>query len=223
MAFSAADRDAIIRTVIGEAGNEPDSGKAAVAHVILNRVASGGFGGRTVPGVVFAKHQFEPWNVPEIAAKLRGIAPESKAYQQAAAVVDQVLGGALPDPTGGATHFLAPGVMKSRGAALPGWAQGTPLTTIGGHAFFRPGGGGSGVAPQNALAAAVGATPSGGAPAASEGTPAAQGTSPNALLAMLSAAQSPAATPAPTLGVEPQNSLAALRVRAPRIQLPVGV
>ena len=38
------DRDTLIRTVNGEAGREPIDGQAAVVHVILNRLAAGGYG-----------------------------------------------------------------------------------------------------------------------------------------------------------------------------------
>ena len=45
---------------------------------------------------------------------------------------------ALADPTGGATHFLAPAVMQARGQPLPRWAGIYRRTArIGGHHFFR--------------------------------------------------------------------------------------
>ena len=44
MPMDPADRDMMIRTIAGEAGNQPPLGQAAVAHVIMNRVADGGYG-----------------------------------------------------------------------------------------------------------------------------------------------------------------------------------
>jgi hypothetical protein len=42
--YNLEDRDYLIRTVAFEAGNEPSLGKAAVAHVVLNRKKSGRWG-----------------------------------------------------------------------------------------------------------------------------------------------------------------------------------
>jgi len=36
--YDAEDRDYMIRTIVFEAGGEPDEGKIAVAYVILNRI-----------------------------------------------------------------------------------------------------------------------------------------------------------------------------------------
>ena len=42
------------------------------------------------------------------------------------------------DPTGGATHFLAPRVLAQRGQAIPAWTRGLERTArIGGHHFYR--------------------------------------------------------------------------------------
>jgi spore germination cell wall hydrolase CwlJ-like protein len=60
MDLDPVSRDLLIRTVIGEAGAEPDEGKAAVAGVVLNRLRSGDYGD-SVAKVVLAKNQFEPW------------------------------------------------------------------------------------------------------------------------------------------------------------------
>ena len=42
--YDPEDRDYLIRTIAFEAGEEPDEGKAAVAHVVLNRERSGRWG-----------------------------------------------------------------------------------------------------------------------------------------------------------------------------------
>ena len=71
----------MIRTIAGEAGNQPMLGQAAVAHVILNRVAAGGYGDG-ISGVVKAPvkpgssfHQFSAWNAPGMQTAARPPAP----------------------------------------------------------------------------------------------------------------------------------------------------
>ena len=75
--MSQQDRDALIRTVAGEAGGEPAQGQAAVAHAILNRVAAGGYGD-SIHDVVTAPikpgsqyHKFSVWNPAGHARKQR--------------------------------------------------------------------------------------------------------------------------------------------------------
>lgn len=135
MNLSAIDRDMLIRTVIGEAAHEPLKGQAGVVSVILNRLASGKHG-NDVQDVVFAKHQFEPWDTRR--SELLGYKPESETYQRAAGVVDAVLADQIKDPTDGATHFLnAATVRARRGGSLPDWAQGDGQE-IGRHTFYAP-------------------------------------------------------------------------------------
>lgn len=130
------DRDLMTRTVLGEAGNQSDEGKAAVAHVIVNRLKSGKYG-NSAKDVVLAPHQFEPWQTR--GPELMGYNPTSDAYKNTAAVVDHAISGG-EDPTGGATHFLNPKIAQARrGGTLPDWANGDS-TTIGDHTFYNPGG-----------------------------------------------------------------------------------
>ena len=148
--MDAVDRDAVIRTVLGEARNQSPIGQAAVAHVIQNRVKNGQWGDNAMD-VVMAPHQFEPWQTK--AKALWAIPTSDPAYQRAGRIVDAVASGA-PDPTGGATHFLNAGTVKGRGTydtanGLPPWASGPAKTTIGDHAFYAPDGAVSG---SNALA-----------------------------------------------------------------------
>ncbi len=129
------DRDMMIKTVIGEADDQSDRGKAAVAHVIMNRVADGRWG-KTPTKVVLARKQFEPWSTK--ADQLNAIDPESRKYQRTGAIIDDVESGKIPDPTGGATHFLDPVMTRRRrGGSLPDWASGDGVA-IGDHTFYRP-------------------------------------------------------------------------------------
>lgn len=135
--LSPKDRDLIIRTILGEAAQEGPQGQAAVAHVILNRAAAGSFG-KTPTDVVLAPNQFEPWTTR--AKELMAIKPDSPAYRETSDIVDMVSGGEVPDPTGGATHFLNPDIVRQRrGGSLPAWAS-RPVAKIGGHEFYAPSG-----------------------------------------------------------------------------------
>jgi conjugal transfer mating pair stabilization protein TraG len=123
------DRDAMIRTIAGEAGNQPPLGQAAVAHVMLNRLATGAYG-QGIQGVAQAPvrpgsqyHQFSVWNAPGVAessAATRNLRPNDPQYAAIGNIVDQVYSGAIPDPTHGATHYYAPAAMPGR--IPPPWA-----------------------------------------------------------------------------------------------------
>ena len=124
MPLSPADREALIRTVYGEASNQPPLGQAGVAAAILNRVADGGYG-NGIQGVINAPvpnpkdaargyHEFSPWNppgVPESNPIAQHLSPNdpnpllANAYRNIGDIVDKVYNGLTPDPTGGATHY----------------------------------------------------------------------------------------------------------------------
>lgn len=139
MNLSSDDRDSIIRTVIGEVDpNDPDAGRAAVAHVIMNRLASGEHGS-SATAVVHERGQFEPWMTR--ARELNAINPKSPEYQRVGTIVDGVLDGSIPDPTNGATHFLDRSIVSTRPGGIDKiapWANGTPLAQIGHHTFYAP-------------------------------------------------------------------------------------
>ena len=133
--YTLEERDYLIRTIAFEAPNEPALGKAAVAHVILNR-KRGGRWGETVKQVVTKPWQFEPWMTRR--KEIEKLSADDPRYRKAARIADAVLGGEVPDPTAGATHFLNPTVVrKRRNGSLPSWAQGEALV-IGRHAFYSP-------------------------------------------------------------------------------------
>ena len=148
------DRDMLIKTVYGEASNQPPLGQAGIVHAILNRVAAGGYSGsapNTITNVVTAPaagvnpargfKEFSPWNapgVPESNPTAQSLSPNNpnpvlaNAYRNIGDIVDKVYAGLIPDPTGGATHYY--GFMK----VPPKWAA--PLAAqnrvkIGGQTF----------------------------------------------------------------------------------------
>jgi spore germination cell wall hydrolase CwlJ-like protein len=132
------DRDMLIKTVYGEASNQPPLGQAGIVHAILNRVAAGGYSGgapNTIANVVTAPaagvnpargfKEFSPWNAPGVAESnptAQHLSPNNpnpvlaNAYRNIGDLVDKVYAGLIPDPTGGATHYY--GFMK----VPPKWA-----------------------------------------------------------------------------------------------------
>lgn len=85
-------RDALARTLIGEAGNQGDEGMLAVGGVVMNRARSRGL---TPEQVVLERNQFEPWGNPETSRRLLSISPDSPEYRRAAALADRVLQGKM--------------------------------------------------------------------------------------------------------------------------------
>jgi hypothetical protein len=139
------DYDLIARTILGEAANEPFAGKAGVANVILNRLKAGNYGG-SVPEVLFAPKQFEPWNTRR--SELMAYGPQTKGWDEALTIAKTVGRGLAPDPTGGALNFLNRDYSAKRGdsAMRPGgWGNNmeNPIQ-IGGHTFGTAAGAGTG-------------------------------------------------------------------------------
>jgi spore germination cell wall hydrolase CwlJ-like protein len=133
--YDSKERDYLIRTIAFEAADESDEGKAAVAHVILNRKRSGRWGD-DIKDVVTRPWQFEPWMTRR--TEMVRLSFDDRRYQDAARIADAVLTGQMSDPTAGATHFLNPTVVRQRrGGSLPSWARGEGQP-IGRHTFYYP-------------------------------------------------------------------------------------
>ena len=133
--YDSEERDYLTRTIAFEASGEPDEGKAAVAHVILNRMRSGKWGDN-IKDVVTRRWQFEPWTTRR--REMEKLSPDDPRYQDAARIAEAVLTGQMPDPTAGATHFLNPTIVRQRrGGSLPSWARGEGQP-IGRHTFYSP-------------------------------------------------------------------------------------
>jgi hypothetical protein len=132
--LSPQDRDMLIRTVIGEAANQPPIGQAAVAHVVLNRLNSGNYGD-TASQVVLSPHQFEPWQTR--TQELATIPRTSQQYQDIGKIVDGAASGDIPDPTQGATNFANVKTVQDRGNTKGmNWINSmTNQTRIGDHTF----------------------------------------------------------------------------------------
>lgn len=133
-------RDAMARVVYAEAGNQGDSGLAAVVYTIINRLQDGRWGS-TVEAVVDAPHQFEP--VMRAGGSWRRLAPVSVAEEaRVNTIVNLALQGRLPDLTGGARYFQNRAVVAARAAAgqvaqgLVGFGGAIPSAQIGAHTFY---------------------------------------------------------------------------------------
>ena len=115
--ISPADKEAWIRTIVGEAAGESDEGQAAVAHTILNRFKDGNFGD-SLKKVVEAPYQFSTYNsLDQGGNTLHQKSKSSPEYKRAEKLVNDILKGKVKDPTEGATHYWNPDV------ANPSWGD----------------------------------------------------------------------------------------------------
>lgn len=134
------ESDILARTLYGEAIGEGPDGMAAVAHVVLNRVAANTWWGRDVISVCQKPLQFSCWNANTSSRdrllRLSAASPGFRQAQDAAALVLSAQADGSRernDPTHGATHYYA-----WRLIGPPNWAIGrTPCARIGGHVFFK--------------------------------------------------------------------------------------
>jgi Cell Wall Hydrolase len=128
---SEGDLDLIARTMIGEEATP--EGRAAVGHVILNRVKSGDFPG-SVAAVVSQPAAFESWSSK--GKQLAAISKNSPDYQGAYQIAQGIMSGKIPDQTNGSVNFLNPTLQTAMGRKIPAWAQGEPTAVIGKQAYF---------------------------------------------------------------------------------------
>lgn len=135
----AHDAAILALTLYAEAGDRPLRAIEALAALVMNRHRSGqGHWGQGITGICRAPFQFPCWNSRHPHhARLRAAAPGGEAARSAQMelcrrVALRALAGALPDPTGGATHMHADD-------SQPSWSIGrTPVAEIGGLIFYRP-------------------------------------------------------------------------------------
>jgi len=138
-------RAGIARVSFAEAGNQGDSGLAAVVYTILNRLADGRWGD-TVDSVLNARDQFEP--VLRAGGDWRRLAPVSPAQQaRVDTIINLALDGRLPDLTNGARYFQNPTIVAARARAgevspsLVNFGGQPPSAIIGAHSFYTDAGG----------------------------------------------------------------------------------
>lgn len=135
--YDALAVDVLARTLWGEARGEGAAGMEAVACVILNRVhvadAKGGYWwGRDIVSVCQKPYQFSCWNRSDPNYRvLLTVTDKDVHFATALRLARRAVIGALPDTTGGATHYHAKSI-------LPDWAAGqAPTAVIGRHIFYK--------------------------------------------------------------------------------------
>ncbi len=141
-------RDGIARVAFAEAGNQGDSGLAAVVYTILNRLQDGRWG-TSVDAVLNARAQFEP--VARAGGDWRELPPVSAVAQaRIDTILNLALEGRLPDLTHGARYFQNPAIVARRAGAgqvspsLVNFGGASPSAVIGAHSFYAETGRGGG-------------------------------------------------------------------------------
>lgn len=120
------------RTMWAECRGEPLDGQTAVAHVLLNRKASGRWGA-SLATVCVAPLQFSCWNASD-PQRLRmvALADDDPALAHMFSILKNAER-AAKDPTGGAMFYFSDSMIVP-----PKWAAGMHfITKIGHHQFYR--------------------------------------------------------------------------------------
>lgn len=147
LVFSSIDLDVLTRTVDGEARGEILLGQQAVAWVARTRAdwddpldddhPEHEWWGTTIAKVCEAHYQFSCWNGGPDTTHIQALTTAMPEYQQIQAVVQSVLNGTTPDPTGGATHYKVRGTPAEWDKAVA--RLGLTPVSIGQHDFYRLG------------------------------------------------------------------------------------
>lgn len=144
VAVNPSDIDILIRTLIGLAGGKSEPEQIALTHVILNRVKSGSYGGRTIRTVVLRdidtpsklksseSSEFSIWVDKNERIGLLSIQPENPQYKAMFELVKHVILGRYPDDTNGSTHFSTFTVSDKTTCA-----KGLHSTRIGDYVFCK--------------------------------------------------------------------------------------
>lgn len=124
--------DILARTLYGEARGESVRGIEAVAAVVMNRVARGGWWGNSVETVCRKPWQFSCWNETDPnRAKLERADESDRVFRICVRIARRAISGSVADPTEGATHYHT-------STCAPAWAKGKiPSAEIGNHLFYN--------------------------------------------------------------------------------------
>lgn len=126
----------LARTIYGEAANETQSGKEAVANVVMNRVRDRRWPS-SVSAVCRQPWQFSCWNASDpMRSRIENLFPgANSAFNQCLLIAETAVKYQLADRTHGATHYYASYI------AQPSWVGNSPdavmTKQIGVHKFYR--------------------------------------------------------------------------------------
>ena len=128
---SLSPQEAKALAIVAEAG--PDIAEMrGVGHVLENRAKNPSRYGEDIYSIL-TDGEFDAFNTaPDKLMELRN----SPRFKRALGIVANIESGKDADPTSGATHYLAPALMKQKGYNTPSWARSGGLT-IGASKFFR--------------------------------------------------------------------------------------
>jgi len=139
---NSADVKCLATMVYGESRGETEAGQVAVAYTALNRAVK-----RTLCQVVLAPKQYSIFNnnptlrsvaLSPVLEPVKKNNIDQESWDKAVRVAHLVLSKTVPDPTNGSTHYLAPGLMKTKGYRYPLWSKQFKLTTvIDNHRFYK--------------------------------------------------------------------------------------
>lgn len=115
----------LAEAIVYETRGEPDIGKVAVAHVILNRKQDPRWG-NSIRDVIHQPRQFS-----YLKDKHKQTPPTNSDWITARKIAHGVISGTISNPVGEATHYHAARVK-------PKWAKKLePVAKIGQHIFYR--------------------------------------------------------------------------------------
>lgn len=128
--------------IYGEARGEAEKGMVAVAYTAVNRS-----GKKTVCKVVLSPKQYSIFNgnpTLRAAALSLHLEPRQKniidkeSWRKSLEVAKAVMRKEVGDPTNGATHYLAPTVMRLKKYKYPKWSKQYQLAAvIDNHRFYK--------------------------------------------------------------------------------------
>lgn len=128
--------------IYGEARGESLRGQIAVAYTAMNRAVK-----QTICKVVLSPKQYSIFNdnpALRAAAMSLHLEPKQKStidktsWKQALQVAKSVMRKEVADPTNGATHYLAPTLMKAKRYKYPLWSKQYRLAVvIDNHRFYK--------------------------------------------------------------------------------------
>lgn len=137
-----AQEKCLATVIYSEARGESLQGQVAVAFTVLNRAVN-----RTLCQVVLSPKQYSAFNnnpALRAAALSKHLEPiqknviDKKSWEQSLTVARMVMANFVKDPSNGATHYIAPALMKIKHYHYPKWTKQYKLVAvINGHKFYK--------------------------------------------------------------------------------------